>query len=127
MILVDKSVWIDHLRNPEFALLENIESKNVLMHAMVLGELACQNIPNRSQRLSEWQGMPRAVHLCDEEVLAEIEARRLMGSGITFRGAHLLFSVLKHGDALLWTRDRRLRRIAKEFGVAFSEESRKNK
>ena len=127
MILADTSVWVDHMRNPNLEFAENLSSKNVLMHTMVMGELACGNIRDRAQQLLAWVVMPMAARVTDEEVLAQIESGRLMGRGIGFIDAHLLCSVLEYEDVLLWTRDRRLKKIAEEFGVAFSEESRRNK
>ena len=127
MILADTSVWVDHMRNPNLEFAENLSSKNVLMHTMVMGELACGNIRDRAQQLLDWVDMPTAARVTDEEVLAQIESGRLMGRGIGFIDAHLLCSVLEYDDVLLWTRDRRLKKIAEEFGVAFSEESRRNK
>ena len=44
-----------------------------------------------------------------------------MGRGIGFIDAHLLTSVIADAGAALWTRDRRLNRIAEELGVAFPE------
>lgn len=115
------------MRNPNLEFAENLSSKNVLMHTMVMGELACGNIRDRAQQLLDWVDMPTAARVTDEEVLAQIESGRLMGRGIGFIDAHLLCSVLEYDDVLLWTRDRRLKKIAEEFGVAFSEESRRNK
>lgn len=124
MILADTSVWVDHMRNPDLEFAENLSSGNVLMHTMVMGELACGNIRDRSQQLIDWEKMPRATRVPDEKVLARIESGRLMGRGIGFIDAHLLCSALEYKDVLLWTRDHRLKRIAEEFSVAFSERGR---
>lgn len=121
MILVDTSVWIDHLHGHESELVQNLNSRNVLMHAMVIGELSCGNIRGRSQQLAEWQQMPMAVRLSDSAICAKIESLRLMGRGISFIDAHLLCSVLARRDTQLWTRDRRLREVAIELAVAFAE------
>ena len=40
MILVDTSVWIDHLHRAEPELVRNLNTGNVLMHSMVIGEAA---------------------------------------------------------------------------------------
>ena len=40
MILVDTSVWIDHLRRSEHELREQLSANNVLTHPVVIGELA---------------------------------------------------------------------------------------
>lgn len=121
MILVDTSVWIDHLRMSELALLEKLRSGQVLMHPMVLGEIACGNLPSRAETLRRMRSLPRIKELPHESVLSSIESRNLKGRGIGFIDAHLICSVLEAGDTILWTRDRRLKRVAKDLRVAFLE------
>ena len=41
MILADTSVWIDHLRSENLQLTVLLRDDQVLMHPMVVGELAC--------------------------------------------------------------------------------------
>ena len=120
MILVDTSVWVDHLRSPEPTLVENLERANVLIHPMVIGELACGNLVDRRQRLDDWGALPRIAESTHEEVMAMLESRRLTGRGIGFIDAHLLCAALREG-ALLWTRDASLRRACEACAVAFPE------
>lgn len=122
MILVDTSVWIDHIAVSELALLEKLRHRQVLMHPMVLGEVACGNVPRRAQTLRRMRSLPRIKELPHESVLSSIESRNLKGRGIGFIDAHLICSVLEHGETLLWTRDLRLKRIAEDYRVAFSED-----
>jgi predicted nucleic acid-binding protein len=121
MILVDTSVWIDHLRMSDLALLENLRSGQVLMHTMVVGEVACGNLPRRAETIRRMRSLPRIKELTHQLVLSHIESRSLNGRGIGFIDAHLICSVLEDGKTLLWTRDRRLKRVAEDLGVAFSE------
>lgn len=121
MILVDTSVWIDHLQTSELDLLENLRSGQVLMHPMVVGELACGNLPMRTETLRRMRSLPQINELSHEMVLSHIESRNLTGRGIGFIDAHLICSVLEHGETLLWTRDKRLKRIAQDLRVAFSD------
>ena len=121
MILADTSVWIDHLRRPVPGLAELVGADDLLMHSMVLGELACGNLSNRERRLDDWRRFPMIPEAEHGEVLSTIESRRLMGRGIGFIDAHLLCAVLNHGNALLWTRDGSLHRVAADLGAAFSE------
>ena len=93
----------------------------VLMHSMIIGELACGNLSDRQKRLSAWRRFPMISEAAHQEVLSIIESRQLMGRGIGFVDAHLLCAVLNREGALLWTRDSSLRRVAGEFGVAFSD------
>ena len=121
MILVDTSVWIDHLRSTESQLTTFLSAGSVLMHPMVLGELACGTLPNRVKTLGSMKALPAIGELSHDQVMSRIESRNLMGRGIGFIDAHLICSVLERGATLLWTRDRRLKRVAEDFGVACRE------
>ena len=122
MILVDTSVWIDHLRSGEPLLVAGLEGGRVMMHPFVLGELACGNLANRSEVLELLGGLPAAPTATDPEALEFIERRALMGRGIGYLDVHLLASIVLSDDARLWTRDRRLAAVATELDLAFSEE-----
>ena len=121
MILADTSVWIDHLRSPLSQLTELVSAGKILMHSIIVGELACGYMSDRQQRLSDWQRLPMIPEASHLEVLSTIESRQLMGQGIGFMDAHLLCAVLNRENTLIWTRDRRLRLMAGALGVAFSE------
>ena len=121
MILVDTSVWIDHLRSPETKLTDLLHAGDVLMHPMVIGELACGNLHNRSQRLKDWAALPRIPELPHEEVTSLIETNGLIARGIGFIDAHLLCATLRHSGTSLWTRDSRLKLASESCGVAFQE------
>lgn len=122
MILVDTSVWIDHLRSGEPSLAAALEGGRVMMHPFVLGELACGNLKNRSEVLELLGGLPAAPTATDPEALDFIERRALMGRGIGYIDVHLLASVALSGDARLWTRDRRLVAAATDLELTFGEE-----
>lgn len=122
MILVDTSVWIDHLRSGEPALATALEGGRVLMHPLVLGELACGNLKNRSEVLRLLGDLPAAPTAADPEALGFIERRALMGRGIGYIDVHLLASAALAGVGRLWTRDRRLAAVAAELELAFDEE-----
>ena len=121
MILADTSVWIDHLRSPLAQLAEFVSAGEILMHSIIVGELACGNLSDRGRRLRDWQHLPMIPEASNQEVLSTIESRQLMGQGIGFMDAHLLCAVLNCANTLIWTRDRRLRVVAGALGVAFSE------
>lgn len=122
MILVDTSVWIDHLRSGEPSLAAALEGGRVMMHPVVRGELACGNLANRDEVLQLLGNLPAAPTATDPEALKFIERRALMGRGIGYIDVHLLASIALSGDARLWTRDRRLAAVATELELAFSEE-----
>ena len=121
MILVDTSVWIDHLRCPERVLLEQLKANNVLTHPAVIGELACGNLPERATFLRNMDAMPGIKEGTHQQIRGRIESAQLMGRGIGLMDAHLLYSVLNEDGAVLWTRDRRLNRIVGELSIAYSE------
>jgi len=122
VILVDTSVWIDHLRSGVPALVNVLEAGSVMTHAHVVGELACGNLKNRNEVLQLLQELAQAPVATDAEVLAFIEHHRLMGRGIGYIDAHLLAATTLAGDAKLWSRDRRLARVALELGLGLEKE-----
>jgi predicted nucleic acid-binding protein len=122
VILVDTSVWIDHLRSGEPRLAEILEVGSVKMHPFVLGELACGNLRNRREVLRYLVNLPSAAVATDAEALDFIERRRLMGWGIGYVDVHLLASAALDGDGTrLWTRDKNLDLAGRELDLAFGE------
>lgn len=121
MILVDTSVWIEHLRRgvPEFA--RSLDAGEVLGHPIVIGELASGNLADRATCLADLQNLPRAVVATDAEALALIEREALHGLGIGYADVCLLASARLTPDARLWTRDRRLADVAARLRVASHE------
>lgn len=123
MTLVDTSVWVDHLRGGDAALVALLEQSAVVMHPFVVGELACGSLQDRSAVLGLLRGLPAAVMATDDEVLHCIEHHALHGRGIGYVDAHLLASVLLTPGASLWTRDRRLRQLADGLGCTWQAAS----
>ena len=121
MILVDTSVWVDHLRRREPALAVALDAGQVLMHPFILGELACGNLKRRAQVLALMGDLPQAPVATEMEALDFIDRRRLMGRGIGYIDVHLLASVVLTGTARLWTRDKRLATVADDFALAFRQ------
>jgi predicted nucleic acid-binding protein len=118
MILVDTSVWIDYLRSSDAELAQRLQQDQVLMHPMVLGELALGNLQDRQLLLGLWQALSSIPIATDAQVLAAIEFQNLMGTGIGWIDAHLLTAVLFASDVQLWTRDKRLRNLAETLNLA---------
>ena len=115
MILADTSVWIDHLRRTDSQLRAALEANQIYIHPMVVGELACGNLRNRTI-LAHLQLLPHATVATHDEALAMIEQHKLMGRGVGFVDVHLLASA-KLSNASLWTSDMRLAAIVSEFGI----------
>ena len=121
MILVDTSVWIDHLRNDSPALSALLDQNQVVIHPLVLGELACGNLQNRIQLLRLWQSLDSLAEVNHKETLYFIESNQLMGKGVGYIDVQLLASVTINADTKLWTKDKRLAAIAIELGYAWNE------
>ncbi len=116
MILVDTSVWVEHLRSglPKLALL--LDEERVAVHSFVIGELACGNLKNRDEILHLLTALPEAARVGDAEVLEMIERRRLMGQGLGWVDMHLLASALICTLGI-WSLDRRLDDVAGKLGL----------
>lgn len=123
MILLDTSVWVDHLRRGDARVVSVLESSEAICHAFVIGELACGNLRSRASVITLLRALPQSAMASDDEALHFIERHSLMGRGIGYADAHLLASVAI-GGSLLWTRDKRLREIATELGFAHLEGDR---
>ena len=122
MTLVDASVGVNHLRSNDTALGALLEDNQVLMHSMVVGELACGNLSDREYVLDLLKELPQIPVADHDEVLFFIEQNRLMGRGLGYVDAHLLAEASLHGSARLWTTDRRLRDAAGELGLVYQAE-----
>jgi len=120
MILVDTSVWIDHLRHGDLELAHALQSCEVLCHPQVVGELACGNLRARNNVLTLLQALPACTIATDKEALFFIDQNSLMGRGIGYIDVHLLASARLAG-ARFWTRDKRLHAVALGLGFAHLE------
>ena len=81
MILVDISVWIDHLRGKDDDLTRLLNVGQVLVlvlvHPFVVGELALGNLANRDTVLSALWGLPQAQVATDQEIQQLITVAKL--------------------------------------------------
>jgi predicted nucleic acid-binding protein len=121
LILVDTSVWVDHLRHGEPGLIELLERSTVVMHPFVVGEIACGHLRDRDSILELLQDLPAAVVAEAAEVMHFIERHALHGKGIGHVDVHLLASVVLTSGSRLWTRDLKLLRVAASLGCAHPE------
>lgn len=118
MILVDTSIWVDHLRAGDERLAALLNRSEVLGHPFVIGELALGNLRQRDTFLSDLLYLPQAVVASDEEVLRLINRETLFGRGIGYTDAHLLAAARLTADTKLWTRDQTLNAVAAQLGLA---------
>jgi hypothetical protein len=117
MILADTTIWVDHFRKSDQKLVELLEQKEILLHPFIVAELALGSLRDRTSTL--WfldnQSMTKVASMA--EVRRLVESRRLYARGIGLTDAHLIASVLLTPGTSLWTRDERLRGLARELSV----------
>ena len=116
-VLVDTSIWIDHLRNSEPVLVDLLERDQVCVHQSVITELALGNLKNRSIVLKAVERLMIVRSVDDRGVRHLVEERRLWGRGLSAVDVALLASALVTPGVVLWTRDKRLRQAARDVGV----------
>lgn len=118
MILVDTSIWIDHLHRSDATLSDLLHEARVCVHPMVIGELALGSLRDRQTILRLLADLPIAPVATNTEVLAFVDSKVLHGIGLSFVDAHLLAALRLSLSDRLWTRDRRLRQAAETLGVS---------
>ena len=118
MILADTSVWIYHFRNgfPHFA--QMLQKGLVVIHPIVLGELATGNLLNRPKTLAALRCLSKTAMGTVDECMQFIEIHRLYGRGIGWNDIQLLVAARLSGN-FLWSKDRRLDDAAKKLGVSY--------
>ena len=120
MILVDTSVWIDHLRSADVKLQELLQNEQVLAHPFIRIELALGSIANRETVLGDLALLPQAPVATMEDLFRLIELRKLYRRGIGPIDLQLICCALFDKSISIWTRDRRLGEVAGELGLRAS-------
>ena len=118
-VLVDTSVWVEFIRDGNAQLSELLQKGQVLMHDMVIGEIACGSAPSRKERLEAMDNLPKITMAEHSEVLRFIDKHRLFGCGVGYVDNHLLAACILQADCALWSRDKRLCAAAEILGIAF--------
>jgi predicted nucleic acid-binding protein len=116
MTLVDTSVWANHFRSPQPALVQLLEDGLAGTHPFILGEIAAGNVKNRAGTLADLAALPQARAASESEVHHLLEAHRLWGTGLGWIDLHLLASAALSGWTLL-TSDRVMSRTAQALGL----------
>jgi predicted nucleic acid-binding protein len=118
VILVDSSVWIDHLRRTDEILTDLLDRAQVMTHPFVIGELAIGNLRPRNVVLDVLRKLDRVIVARDDEVLRFIEQERLFGLSLGYVDVHLLAAARLTPETTLWTRDKRLSAAAERLSLA---------
>lgn len=118
MILIDSSIWIDHINHGEPGLHAFLQLDEALMHPHVLGEVALGSFRQRNRWLPRLEILPIAKLAEEDHVLHLIESRSLFSTGVGYTDAHLLASCLLM-RCPIWTRDKRLHKQSERLGVAY--------
>ena len=118
MILVDTSIWIDHLRGGDPSLVALLQSNRVVTHDYVIGEIALGTLHKRNVILDSLDNLPKLSLATDPEVRHVIEREKLFGRGIGCVDAHLIAAVKLAPGTELWTRDKRFRSVLEALGLS---------
>lgn len=124
MILVDTSIWVDHLRAGDPTVSTLLERGLVLAHPWVIGEIALGHLSNRREVIGLLASLPQATVATTAEVLTLIQRYELSGRGIGYVDAQLLAATRLTRDAALWTNDKRLAAAASRLGCAVDPAAR---
>ncbi|MGS0756010.1 type II toxin-antitoxin system VapC family toxin [Roseateles sp. GG27B] len=123
-VLVDTSVWIDHFRNGNAALVDLLGLDRALTHPMVILEIACGTplVSSQAPRVQTLNNLG-LLQTCNQasltEVMEFIEHNKLYGLGCGLVDMALMASALITPGTELWTLDKRLAELAARFGVAY--------
>ena len=118
-VLVDTSVWVNHFRERNQELIHLLDCDAVLIHQMVVAELACGTPPSRTSTLSYLSALQPPQHASLREVMDFIEREKLYGEGCGIVDMILLTSTLITPGAELWTLDKRLSALSERFGIMY--------
>jgi predicted nucleic acid-binding protein len=118
MILVDTSVWIDHLCMSEPVLVNLLTEERVLAHPYVIGEISLGSLREREVVLGALLDLPRAPVATPEETLYLIEREKLFNRGIGYVDTSLLASARLLPGVTIWTRDKRLKKVAEALNLS---------
>lgn len=118
MILVDTSIWIDHFNAADPLLMGLLADERVLAHAYVIGEISLGSQRERDVVLGALRDLPAVPIATAEEMFYLVEQAQLFNRGIGYVDTSLLASARLQPGVTIWTRDKRLEKVAGELGLA---------
>ena len=113
MIIVDTSIWIDHLRGIDSPLDDVLGSGLELLHPFVYGELLLNGLPQRGAFAERLHGLKPAPLASPADVAAFIVWAKLAGTGVGYVDTNLI-----SGGCIL-SLDRNLQAQAQRLGLAY--------
>ncbi len=119
MILIDTSVWIEHLSKGGRVIEDLLKTSKAFIHPFVIGEIACGNLADRAEILSLLNDLPALPVAAEASVLYFIEQNQLMGLGIGYIDAHLLTATVLEPPTRLLTLDKRLKATAEALNLSY--------
>ena len=117
MILIDTSIWIDHLNASDPMLVGLLAEERALAHPYVIGEISLGSLRDRDVVLGALLDLPRAPIATPEEMFYLIERENLFNRGIGYVDTSLLASARLQPGVTIWTRNKRLKKVADELNL----------
>jgi predicted nucleic acid-binding protein len=118
LVLVDTSVWINHLRYSDELLVNLLNKNQVFTHDFIIGELACGNLNNREKFITYLNQIPKLSSLNHSEILYFLNENKLYGLGIGYIDVNLLASSVLN-DLKIFTYDKHLQNASDLLNIRF--------
>jgi len=122
LILIDTSIWIDHLRTGVVGLEPLVALGQVLNHPFVTGEIAVGDPRDWERLVTLLRALPAVPVASEDQFLEVIAGEELARTGLGFVDAHLLVACRLTPGTRLWSRDKRLARHASRLGLGWNEQ-----
>jgi predicted nucleic acid-binding protein len=120
-VLIDTNIWIEHFMHQNQHLSALLETGRVVMHPLIVAELALGGLRDREMTLASLETLPELPVAELHEVRQLIEIRRFYTAGIGLVDAHLIASlIIVQTHTCLWTEDEGLARVAGSLGFLAS-------
>jgi predicted nucleic acid-binding protein len=120
VIIVDTSIWVDHLRGIDSPLDEILGSGAELLHPFVYGELLLNGLPKRGAFAEQLQNLKPAPVAPPADVAAFIQWAQLAGTGVGYVDVHLLVSAKLLSGGMLMTKDKDLAAQAHRLEIGYT-------
>ena len=117
MVIVDSSIWIGHLKQSNKHLSQLLQEDLVMIHPLIIGELACGSMKKRGEFLSLLKLLPVCQIPTYDECLSFLEEEALFGKGIGWVDINIL-AASRLSSGTVWTFDKRLHLAAERLKIA---------